>query len=71
MQSGPSFPNEGRVTIEYRGRTITGTYSAHAGKITVAAMLGSKTARIGAESAIAAIVMAELLLQQLADEGKA
>jgi len=34
-------------------------------------MLGSKTARIGAESAIAAIVMAELLLQQLADEGKA
>ena len=66
-QSKRSFPADGPVAAEHNGRRIAGTYSAGAGRITVATAFGSKT-KITSRPTHA---VAQSLLRGLAKEGRA
>lgn len=60
------------VSIEFAGRTITGTYTIWSGRITVSTDLGKKTMRVsGPGSRAASDGLARIMLRELAHEGKA
>ncbi len=64
--------NQREVSIEFEGRTVTGTYSVWSGMITVSTDLGSKTTQVGGSGSERALDwLAKFLLRELAQEGKA
>ncbi len=56
------------VSIEHKGRKITGTVTVSNRMVTVSTPLGSKTTQLGGSPAE---LLARLMLRELADEGKA
>jgi hypothetical protein len=63
------FTNWKELTIDFRGRTVNGSYStSREGLVTVKTLRGSKTTTLGGSNAR---VIARILLRELAAEGKA
>jgi hypothetical protein len=57
------------LTIDFRGRTASGSYStSREGLVTVRTLRGSKTTPLGGSNAM---LIARILLRELAAEGKA
>jgi hypothetical protein len=64
--------NQREVTIEFEGRTVTGTYTVWSGMITVSTALGKKATQVrGSGSQLALNWLAKRLLHELAQEGNA
>ena len=63
------FTNWKELTIDFRGRTVSGSYStSRQGLVTVKTLRGSKTTTLSGSNAR---VIARILLRELAAEGKA
>ena len=63
------FTNWKELTIDFRGRTVSGSYStSREGLVTVKTLRGSKTTTLGGSKAR---VIARILLRELATERKA
>jgi hypothetical protein len=64
-----NFVNWKEITIDFRGRTVSGSYgTSREGLVTVKALRGSKTTTLGGSNAR---VIARILLRELVAEGKA
>jgi hypothetical protein len=64
--------NQREVTIEFEGRTVTGTYTVWSGRIMVSTALGKKAMQVdGIGSQLALDWLAKRLLRELAQEGNA
>jgi hypothetical protein len=64
--------NQREVTIEFEGRTVTGTYTVWSGMITVSTALGKKATQVrGSGSQLALDWLAKRMLVELAQEGSA
>jgi hypothetical protein len=64
--------NQREVTIEFEGRTVTGTYTVWSGMITVSTALGKKATQVGGMgSQLALDWLAKRMLRELAQEGNA
>ena len=59
------------VTIEYEGRTLSGSYVVFEGIVTVSTGVGFKSARISGGDGTDAERLARVLLVELARDGKA
>jgi hypothetical protein len=63
-----SFVDSHRVTIEFEGREVSGTYSVSRGMITVSTLYGRKSTQVGGSTSAS---LARIMLRELAREGKA